>query len=336
MNKVQWAALVGGLCITAPASAVAPQRTFVASYGQDTNPCSLTAPCRGFQAAIDAVTAGGEVVALDSAGYGTFVINKAASISAPDGVYAGITVSGAGKGIDVVMGMSQNVRLRGLTITSQSGQNAIGINFNALGILEIERMRIDGMATAIAIGGATRALIRDTFLFNNEMGIGIVSGTVFADVTIERTTISQSSYAAIQTSGAVELTIDHALLANPSGTMNGIQIKTSAPDVGPARAHISNSTIRGFTAAVNTQVIGAAPPITVSIGGSEISQSWTAIRMEGSAGELALDGNRLTHLTYAFEISPGATVFTSGTNYIADYGVLQTGGGTLAPPGGRY
>jgi hypothetical protein len=52
----------------------AAQRTFVASYGLDTNPCTHDQPCRAFTAALAVTSAGGEVVALDSAGYGTATI----------------------------------------------------------------------------------------------------------------------------------------------------------------------------------------------------------------------------------------------------------------------
>ena len=52
--------LLGALPLAALAAL--PQRTFVASNGVDTNPCSLVAPCRTFDTAIGAVNAGGEVI----------------------------------------------------------------------------------------------------------------------------------------------------------------------------------------------------------------------------------------------------------------------------------
>lgn len=74
------------------------QRSFVASYGNDANPCSVTLPCRSFNAALAQTVAGGEVIALDSAGYGTMTITQSASVIAPAGVYAGISVfSGDGR-----------------------------------------------------------------------------------------------------------------------------------------------------------------------------------------------------------------------------------------------
>jgi hypothetical protein len=83
---------------TAPTSTA--QRTFVASYGLDTNPCSLVAPCRSFGEAIKHTSSGGEVIVLDTAGYGSVVITKPVSIIAPPGIYAGLSVA-AGTGIVV-------------------------------------------------------------------------------------------------------------------------------------------------------------------------------------------------------------------------------------------
>src|SRR5262245_53763163 len=92
MHRICSSALIAAsLLVAAAASAAPPQRTFVASYGNDAWPCSLGQPCRGFQAAINAVAPGGEVVALDSAGYGAMEIHKSASIIVPSGVHAGLS-----------------------------------------------------------------------------------------------------------------------------------------------------------------------------------------------------------------------------------------------------
>ena len=109
--------LLGALPLAVQAAL--PQRTFVASNGVDTNPCSLAAPCRSFGAAVTAVAAGGEVVVLDSAGYGAVTIAKSVSIVAPPGLYAGVSVaSGTGVTVD---GAGINVVIRGLSITNQGG-----------------------------------------------------------------------------------------------------------------------------------------------------------------------------------------------------------------------
>jgi hypothetical protein len=82
-------------------SASALQRTFVASFGNDANPCTLASPCRGFTRALTQTDPNGEVIVLDSAGYGAFTVTQSVSIVAPDGVYAGISVfSGIGVTVD--------------------------------------------------------------------------------------------------------------------------------------------------------------------------------------------------------------------------------------------
>ena len=107
--------LGASLCFTAKAGAVAGQRTFVsAQHGDDANACSPTSPCRTFAHALSLTAAGGEVIALDSGGYGAFTISQAVSIIAPQGVYAGITVF-SGDGIGITAGGTDVVTLRGLS-----------------------------------------------------------------------------------------------------------------------------------------------------------------------------------------------------------------------------
>jgi hypothetical protein len=119
-------AAAGAALVLAPCPALAlPQRTFVASTGVDGNPCSIVAPCRTFTTAIAKTAAGGEVIVLDSAGYGPVVIGKSISIIAPPSVYAGISVF-TGPGI-TVSGPGIKVALSGLRLIGLGG--TIGINF---------------------------------------------------------------------------------------------------------------------------------------------------------------------------------------------------------------
>src|ERR671934_1739865 len=104
-----------------PARALATiRRTFVSTSGSDANPCDRATPCRSFGAAIANTTAGGEVIVLDSGGYGPVTITKAVSIIAPPGIYAGITAL-SGDAIDVSAGTSDKVTLRGLTLNGIGG-----------------------------------------------------------------------------------------------------------------------------------------------------------------------------------------------------------------------
>src|SRR5215471_18062583 len=91
-------------CSLATAPAHARARTFVASYGNDSNPCTFGSPCKTFQVAVNAVDAGGEVTAIDSAGFGPISISKAVTITSPDGVEAGIVANAGADAIDINAG----------------------------------------------------------------------------------------------------------------------------------------------------------------------------------------------------------------------------------------
>ena len=94
------------LAVTLPvisAHAQAP-RTFVSAAGSDSNPCSFAAPCRHFQAAVNATSLGGEVDALDPAGYGPITITQAITIEGQGWSYIAPPAGGNGITINAVSG----------------------------------------------------------------------------------------------------------------------------------------------------------------------------------------------------------------------------------------
>lgn len=160
----------------------AAQRTFVASTGNDTHACTLTQPCRSFGAAIAKTNAGGEVLVLDSAGYGAATVDKSVSILAPSGVYAGISVF-AGDGV-AIAAPGATVVLRGLSINGQGG--ATGIHIQQAAAVRIEGCVVSGMSsTGIAdnAAGADVALFDTIVRDNGNSGIEILtsSGSVHVD-----------------------------------------------------------------------------------------------------------------------------------------------------------
>src|SRR5215472_11392756 len=108
-------------------------RTFVSGLGSDSNPCSLSAPCRSFAGALAQTNAGGEIAVLDTAGYGQVTITKAISIVNEEGVEAGITVT-SGDGITVAAGPTDTVNLRGLTLVGVGAGSGNGITFKSGGV----------------------------------------------------------------------------------------------------------------------------------------------------------------------------------------------------------
>jgi copper-binding protein NosD len=155
----------------------AVQRTFVSGTGIDTNPCSRTQPCRTFVAAMAVTDPGGEVIVLDSGGYGTFQITTPVTIAAPSGVYAGITVFGA-TGILVNAGATDKVILRGLTLNSLGGFD--GIRYDAVGVLFVENVVTNGFTFGSGVTdfstGSTRLYMSDTRLLNGQNGLQIAGG----------------------------------------------------------------------------------------------------------------------------------------------------------------
>ena len=152
---------------SATGAATTAQRTFVASTGNDTNPCSIAAPCRGFARAITQTSAGGEVIVLDSAGYGPVTVTKSASIIAPAGTYAGISVI-SGNGV-TVNAPGATVVLRGLSINGQGGNN--GIVLQAAARLRVENCVISAMHIAgishMATAPDAELIVLDTIVRDN-------------------------------------------------------------------------------------------------------------------------------------------------------------------------
>ena len=139
------ATLLLGLGSSAHAQAT---RTWVSGVGDDANPCSRTAPCKTFAGAISKTAAGGEIDAMDDAGYGGVTITKSITING-GGHIAGILVSGAGQnGITINAAATDVVVLRGLTFTGVSGAlNAV--RYMAARYVVVEDSTIEGYANGI-------------------------------------------------------------------------------------------------------------------------------------------------------------------------------------------
>jgi hypothetical protein len=123
-------------------------KIFVASTGNDASDGSRGAPKRNFQAAHDAVAAGGQIVVLDTAGYGILNITKSISVTVPPGVNGFITASGT-RGINIDAGAGDTIALRGLII--EGSGNLQGIAALRLGSLAIEDCTVRNFSTGIAI-----------------------------------------------------------------------------------------------------------------------------------------------------------------------------------------
>ena len=221
-NQLPLAALATALaCSFASAPANARARVFVASYGNDGNPCTFGSPCKTFQAAVNAVDVGGEVTAIDSAGFGPISINKSVTITSPAGVEAGVVPATGGDGVDINAGVSDAVVLRGLTMNGSSG-GSNGIFFKTGGSLTV----IDCMV--------------QNFFFD---GIQLEPTSGFIDFAITNTTVVNNSndgidYFPPSGSPSANGVIDHVIAI---GNSQGIGVNTFNTSGGTTNINISNS-----------------------------------------------------------------------------------------------
>ena len=159
-----------GFVSTCVEAQTASPKMFVASTGNDANDGSRASPKRSFQAAHDSVGEGGEIVVLDTAGYGAVRIFKTVSIVAPPGVSAFVTVNAGNVGISV--GAYGLVVLRGLIVEGAgSTDGSIGIRGGG-GMLVVEDTIVRNLETGIA-SGTGGLVVRRGAVRNTSTGISV-------------------------------------------------------------------------------------------------------------------------------------------------------------------
>jgi hypothetical protein len=280
---------LGFLLIVAALSGAAraqAQRTFVASGGSDGNPCSRTAPCRTFRQAISQTNPGGEVIALDSAGYGTFSVDRTISIIAPPGVYAGISVF-SGVGIDINAGPSDTVILRGLTINGQGGD--FGVFFIAGNAVYIENSVVNGFfgtgnREGIRFTSAGRLTVKDSTIRNNDVGIHL-SGN----------------------SAAVIASMDQVRL---EGNVFGLVVND-----------IAVATVRASVMSGNATACATIGSGSLDLEGCLITNNTSrGIEASNVGGLLTLSNTTLTHNGEGYHVEAGSSIFSRGNNTVVANG----------------
>jgi len=188
--------------------ALAAQRVFVASNGLDTNTCTLASPCRSFAHAMTQVDDGGEIVALNAAGYGAVTITKSVTITTNLGFFAGIAAS-MGSAISVVA-PGLNVVLRGLALNGIGATT--GIAMADAGKLTVENCIISGFTgDGIAVTAPATVRIVDTVVRGNGTegngdGIFVTAGS---NATLNNVKMSRNQRAglAVKDSAGVNTTV---------------------------------------------------------------------------------------------------------------------------------
>jgi Right handed beta helix region len=224
-------------------------RTFVSAAGSDTNPCSFAAPCRHFQAAVNATSVGGEVDALDPAGYGPIVITQAVTVEGQGWSY--IAPPAGGNGITINAG-SGNVTIHGVSLNGAGITGPTnGIVFNSGGNLTV-----------------TDSVVRNFNSSSSTTGNGILMQPTSGQVsfTITNTIASDNGFFGINyqpptgSSATANGVIDHI---TATGNVFGIDINTTNGG-GSTVVTISNS-IASNNASDGIFIENAGATLTVSV-----------------------------------------------------------------------
>jgi hypothetical protein len=288
--------------LAVPANAQTAIRTFVSTTGSDTNPCSITAPCRHFSAAVTATSAGGEVDALEAGAYGSFTINQAITIEgqgwsyvAPPNGEAAITINAS----------SGTVSIRGVSLNGVGATGfTTGISFTGAGTLNIENSVIRNFTNGgISLGpsAASQVFVSDTLLADDVIGF-----SVFA-------------------SSSVTGTIDHVRAENNFGK----SFLINAPGTFSISNSVAANSLGTRACAINVQGSSNSAVATLNISDSTIDNNTNGICAE-SFGTIIVRNSTVTGSTTDGILAFGGTVWvTRSTINANNTGVAIDVGGTV-------
>jgi hypothetical protein len=208
-------------------------RTWVSGVGDDVNPCSRTAPCKTFAGAISKTATGGEIDALDPAGYGSVTTTKSITIDGGDGSGFGGILSSSTFGVQV-NGAGAVVTLRRLSINGgpPTLPGTFGVRFIQGSKLRIEECKIfnfvaggSGIGVEISLGTSATVAIKDSSIYNNNKGMRVATTAGAVLVTLENSVVQHNVAEGVQLNGNAFL---EARNSNISFNVTGVSLTAGA------------------------------------------------------------------------------------------------------------
>jgi hypothetical protein len=313
-------ACIGASVIATAASAALALRTFVASTGNDANPCTLVQPCRSFTAALAQTLDGGEIVILDTAGYGRVTIMKSVSIIAPPGIYGGITVPSGMNGVDIdTPGVI--VSLRGLTINGIAGAAAVqyGIRMQAGAELHLRDVEIVGLTgSGMHLTAPSATVYANNIVVRNNTLYGITASAPFT-IVVDGARVESNVYSGIAVTAGARLSLRNATIARHD--YYGVELQAATGETTVAAIDNSRIDVNGC-AGVYANAAGGGVG-TVNVVDSVASGNGNGI----FCGSLPR-GGVVAHAP--FPSSATADVMNTAASYNNGAGILATGDGARA------
>jgi hypothetical protein len=316
------AALAFGLFASAPASAQA-MRSWVSAIGDDANPCSRTAPCKTFRAALSKTASGGEINCLDPGSYGGYTgIGKSITIKC-DYTEGGVLSPGTGGFIIDAPGAT--VVLIGLDIDG-TGQGASpgtqGIEIVNANVVQIVNSHIRGFRAGNGIlfrpqnpGATTHLLIDNTSI--SESG----------------TTAAAAINVAPVAGGRARLTLTNSRIVN--GSPVGLRIDSGGGDNGFVVATVDNTIFSDVGSGILLRALTGTNTIQFLLSNSLITQNKTdGILVNGGSALISarVKNTTITANEVGLAYNNSGELRTFGDNVLAGN---KTDGAFTGPPLGK-
>jgi len=238
MNRLTIAATA--MFFALPAAFAQNNRSWVASTGSDTNPCTRAQPCATFQGAFGKTNANGEIDVVDPGDYGSVNISTAVTIDG--GGMARITSASPNAAVHITS--SAAVVIRNLSITGYWGFE-IAQFFGKVHVENVEISNVTLGAFYISAGGGNVTIqgstlhdvtggggfglfaigsvtvdIRDTTFSNMGPGNSAIGASFETTINVEKSFIVGNSFGVgVEQGGTIRLS-DCTIIDNQIGLLN--------------------------------------------------------------------------------------------------------------------
>jgi len=252
-------------------------RSFVSTNGNDAYGCSVSLPCRTLNAALAATNSGGEIIVLDSSGYGPATITHSVTITAI-GVDASITAT---SGDALIINTSGNVTINGLSLHGL-GSGYDGILVQQVGYLRLYRLIAEAFTNdGVELAAPANLAMYRARLTDNQVGLAIENSS--ARAFAHDTTFDHNSVAGVFTVGqAMVISGSSAhyngsafnpqggnivLAGNQAFSNNiGINVTSISAVVQFASCSIAENSLSAYSVLSGSTVSGTSPGTNVVIG----------------------------------------------------------------------
>jgi hypothetical protein len=277
------------------APAQAASRTFVSAAGNDSNPCTITLPCRNLQAAYNAVAANGQIDALDPGNYGALAITGPVSIEGHG--WAAMSAA-TGTAITINAQATDKIAINGVVLDGLGIANTAGIRFSSGGNLTLRDSVIrnfTNIGLSFGPSNSSQLFVSNTLISDNS-GYGIAlgaSGSVTVGGNFNHVEIEDNELGLLidtEPGQTLNVTVSDTIIAkNGVSGFNspGLLCQSAGSPGGTASVVVRESTI-----AHNNQGLQSAwSGCTISVTRSTIAENGIGLSLNGGQIVSYMDNN---------------------------------------------